>query len=47
LEKVLKILFFLGIVKKGAQPFTHTNAHAKSIRVNYLKYKIAMNKLDP
>jgi len=27
-------------------PAIHTNTHAKSIRVNYLKYRIAMNKFN-
>jgi len=32
---------------KDAQPSAHTNAHAKSIRINYLKYRIAIKKIHP
>jgi len=34
-------------LSKGAQPSAHSNFNEKSIRVNNLKYWIAMNKLKP
>jgi len=30
----------------GAQPSAHSNAHARSIRVDYSEYRIGMKKLN-